>query len=129
MPFDLPLSHFEYHWSQRQPLPVALVCVLNLPIRCHLSLSFGQKHRHQVFSLSLALNSTGLGHLVMELAHRGCESEPAVTEDLLQLLMNTTVRLLTAHCLPQMSVGGAALTACGKGIDARDIPWERWGFG
>lgn len=129
MPIELPSCHGEYHWSQRLPIPVALSAVLHLPHHCRLSVSAGDEGHRQTLAMALAQSTTGLGHLIItELTHAGCATEPAVTDGLLHLALNTMIMLLKTHCPARLSVGGSAPTAVLSGIDVLTIPWDRWGF-
>jgi hypothetical protein len=129
MPIELPSCHGEYHWSQRLPLPVALSAVLHLPHYCRLFVSAGEEDRRQTLAIALAQSTTGLGHLIInELTHDGCATEPAVTDGLLHLALNTMILLLKTHCPARLSVGGSTPVAVLSGIDVLAIPWDHWGF-
>jgi len=129
MPIELPVCSGEYNWSQRLPVPVALNAVLHLPHHCRLSVSVGENDHRQSLAMALAHSSTGLGHLIIsELTHSGCTTDPAITDDLLHLVLNTAVTLLKTHCSPRLSVGGSVPTAVLSGIDVLTIPWGHWGF-
>lgn len=129
MPIEIPFCYREYRWRQQFPVLLSLTATVCLPDHISISLSFGEDFRNQFLALSLSQSPAGHGHLVLtKLSHSGCATEPAVTEDLLRLLLNSTVTLLEANCPRQMSVGGAVPFSLLAGREAVAIPWSEWGF-
>lgn len=129
MPTEIPSCRGEYRWAQCLPVPTSLIATLRLPHYCSLSVSFGKEFRHQSLSLSLVRGVTATNRLTLTtLTHDGCTSEPAVTHDLLHLLLNTTTLLLTNHLPPKVTVSGILPGHLVIGEAPLTIPWQRWGF-
>ena len=129
MPVELPFCRGEYWWRQSQPFQASVIAVLQLPHRCSFAASFGQDLRRQSLTLSLVQSPTGLGHLMLtDLEHHGCAEEPAVTEDLFRLLMNTVVTLLRHHCERRVTLGGQVPNVLLSGAQRIALAWEEWGF-
>lgn len=129
MPIELPACRGEYAWSRSQPVPVTILAIVQLPYRLSVSVRVGRDGRQQSLSVGLALSAAGYGHLVLEeIAHKGATEEPAITKDMLYLLLNTTVSVLLKHCPRRASLGGPAPSSLVVGTTAISIPWGRWGF-
>ena len=129
MPVELPFCRGEYGWSQAQPDRASIIAILHLPHRCSIAASFGHDLRRQSLTLSLVQSPTGLGHLVLsDLEHHGCDNEPAVTEDLFRLLMNTIILLMRHHCERQITLGGQLPCRLPVGPQQIALAWEHWGF-
>ncbi len=129
MPIELPSCHGEYRWSQQLPVSVSLIATVCLPNHVSIVASFGQDFRNQSLALSFAQSPTGHGHLALtELVHHGCATEPTVTDDLLHLLLNSTVTLLVARCPRQMPLGGVVPSTLLTDRETVAVPWSQWGF-
>lgn len=124
---DQPECRGEYWWRRKEPIPVAMLALLNLPSRLSVAISYGADDRRQTLSMVLDRSETGFDHLALQgPRHRG--NATAATEDIFVLLMNTLITVLQRHCTPQLSLGGSVFTklACDK--DDVDLPWQRFGF-
>lgn len=129
MPIEVPACRGEYVWNRSDPAPVTVVAIVQLPHRLSVSVSVGRDGRAQSLSLALALSTTGFGHLVLtDIEHHGATDEAAITEDMLYLLLNTTISILLKHCPRKVSLGGNAHGSLVVRRKAIPIPWGRWGF-
>ena len=128
MPAELPRCLGEYWWSQSQPAQVNFIAVMQLPYRCSFAASFGRDMHRQSITLSLQQSPTGLGHLMFSDLEQHGNTEPLVTNDLFDLLMNATIAILRHHCERQVTLGGNVPSTFLTGSHCIPLDWEALGF-